>query len=66
VRPGDRVGDRETEPGGVVRARVVRAREAIERVREELGGEAAAFVAHTELDTPVPPHGRPARTTPSP
>ncbi len=52
--PGDRSGDRQAETRSVARTRVVGTAEAVERAWQELGREAAAFVADVELDLAVP------------
>ena len=56
MRPRDRVDDREPEAGSASRPRDVRAAEAIERVREEVGGKARPLVAHPQHDHPRDVH----------
>ena len=53
MRAGDRGGDRQPEPGAAARARLVGAREALERARQEVRREAAALVADVQLDAAV-------------
>ena len=50
VCAGDRLHDRQPEAAAAARARLIGAREALERLRDELRREARALVAHVQLD----------------
>ena len=63
---GDRGGDREAEPGAAARARLVGAREALERARQEVRREARALVAHVQLDARRCSRAALSATVPSP
>src|SRR4029077_1184106 len=53
VRLGDRLRDREAEPGPVARPRLIDSGEALERMRDELRIEARAVGAHVALDLSI-------------
>src|SRR5918996_6057864 len=54
MRPGDRLDDREAEPGAVAAARRVALAEALEGAIDEVGGEARAAVLDVNRHLPIP------------
>lgn len=55
VGAGDDLHDREAQPRSAATARAICSGEALERLADELGGEAGTLVAHMQLDAPVAP-----------
>ena len=61
-----KLDDREPEAGAAAAARLVGAAEAVERAREEAGGDARPLVGDVELDAAVPRRARRATISPAP